>query len=244
MISKSNFSDFLEKCYLNKTVENFVLNVNDNQLSCDIKASTSLLGSIVLNNFDCDDCKIGVYNPDVLIKMLSILNDDTNITVNTKKGSETVSSIVLKDKKAKQIKYVTQDLEIFDIVEKKKAKVSEYEVRIQLNSEVIDDFLKAKGCIDSSKVAFTTRKNKTIAIFGYSSNNVNQIELEFESEEADDIDTLLFNSDVLKEILSVNNKRFEEATIEISLRGIMRVYFKGKLGNAEYYLIKLQDEVE
>jgi len=244
MINKSLFAEFLEKSYLNKTVESFILNVNDKKLSCDIKVGTSLIGSIEMNNFDCEDCLIGVYNPDVLIKMISILDNDVKLEIKKRKDSDDLVYIKLKDKKAKEIKYVTQEKELFDVIEKKKAKVIDYEVEIKLNSEIIDGILKSKSCIESTKISFEEKDSKLFAIFGHSNNNTNQIKLELDTIKVDDIGLLHFNSDNLKEILSTNSKKFMEATMEISMRGIMRIFFKSDNGQSEYYLIKLQDEVE
>ena len=244
MINKSAFSEFIEKCYLNKTIESFILKVESKKLTCDIKSGTDLLGSIEYDGFECEDCNIGVYNPDVLIKLLSVLNNEAEITVKKKKDGVNLSYIEFKDKKGTKAKYPTQDLDMFDVVEKKRAKVQEYDVVVDLNPENIENFLKSKSCIEGSKIAFFEEGGVLKGTFGYSSNNVTEITIQFEGEKVDDIGVLLFNSDVLKEVFSTNNKRFIEASLEISVRGIMRVFFSTKDGSSEYFLVKLQEEVD
>ena len=244
MINKSAFSDFLEKCYLNKTIESFILKVENKKLTCDIKSGTALLGSIEYDKFDCEDCNIGVYNPDVLIKNISVLNNDTEIILKKKKDGINLAYIEFIDTKGIEVKYPTQDLDVFDIVEKKRAKIQEYDVVVNLNNELIESFLKPKSCINSSKIAFFQKGDELKGTFGYSSNTVDAITIPFPALKIDDIGVLLFNSDVLKEVFSTNNKRFETATLEISTRGIMRVFFKTSNGSSEYFLVKLQDEID
>ena len=174
--------------------------------------------------------------------MSSILDRDVNMSVEYNSKGDGVISLMMKDAKGKKLNYAASDLDIIDR-DGKKGNVKAYDVVVTLNQEVISDILKANGALDRNPaITFVQKNDKFYIVFGYSQTNSNSIEFELEPDVmSEDFDVMSFPSDSLKEILAINNKRFEQATLEISEKGIMRLYFKDDTTVAEYWLVKLQD---
>jgi len=240
MLSKEALVKFVEKTYLNKNIESFVIESNEGTLITNFKSGPGFRGNVVMTNYDIGTGQIGVYYPDVLLKMLSILDSDIKIDIITDKNNN-VQSLKFKDKKGKLATYATQEADTIDRPNSTKAKVSDYEVKINLNAEVIGDILKSHSVINSPTIVFSYEKGKMYAIFGYSKNNTNQIKIELECEIIEDIEVMPFSSVFLQALLSVNSKKFKTGTIEINVRGLMRVYFEDTDINSEYFLIKLDE---
>jgi len=244
MIKKSIFTNFIEKGFLAGMVESFVMEVVDKEASIYFVTDEKLVGDIKLNNFDFADAEIGVYNPDVLLKMFSILDEEVELDLKANKSNQIVS-IFSQDKKGKKVTYATADVDIIERADKKKSKITDYEVVTELNEEVISDILKSKACLkDESKITFLQEKGKTFIVFGSSKNNTNQIKFELDTQKADEIEALSFNVNTLGTILTVNSKKYETAILEISAKGLLRMVFENKDGKAEYFLPKLRTESE
>jgi hypothetical protein len=174
--------------------------------------------------------------------MCSILDKDVDMSAEYNTGGDAVVSLMMKDAKGKKINFAATDLDIIDR-DGKKGNVKSYDIVVVLNQEIIADILKANGALDRNPaMTFLQKNDKFYVVFGYSQTNSNTIEFELEPDVMDeDFEMMSFPSDSLKEILSINNKRFEQATLEISNKGIMRLYFKDDNTEAEYWLVKLQD---
>src|SRR6185369_9448509 len=142
--------------------------------------------------------------------------------------------------------YAVQEPDLVGKLENKKPK-EVYLVQINLNQELIDDILQANATLPSPSVNFVKIKNKEkveklYLIFGYSKNNTNQIKIELQyNGDIDDIDNISFSSSYITQILSVNSKGFIEGTLELNDK-LIRIYFKDKNSEAEYFLAKLNEQ--
>lgn len=242
MQKKERLVKFIEKYYLNGCVESAVIEVEDKVLKTTMKTlEGELRGHIEVNDFELEDAKIGCYSTGPLLGMLSILNDDIDISFTKKKDTEDFLSIKVEDTKDRKITFATCEL---DLIERdgKKSAVKEYEVKIRLNQEIIDDILKSISVLDSN-VTFLKKKDKFYAVINYSPNNVNSIEIELETEGkvSETFTAMTFQQKYLKNILEVNKRRFDEATIEISTRGIIKLIFIDNDSSAEYWVIRQSD---
>jgi len=244
-VNKGQFEKFLQRCYLNKIVESFISEVTDNEISTYFKTGTGLVGEIKLKDFDVVDSEITFYNPDVILGLLKNLNSEIDIKLK-KDGDGIVKVLEAQDQKGKEIKYAVQEPDLVGKLENKKPK-EVYLVQINLNQELIDDILQANATLLSPSVNFVKIKNKEkveklYLIFGYSKNNTNQIKIELQyNGDIDDIDNISFSSSYITQILSVNSKGFIEGTLELNDK-LIRIYFKDKNSEAEYFLAKLNEQ--
>lgn len=239
MINKTKFISFIEKYYLSGTIQSSILEIKDKKILTRFMVPTKdLVGTIELSDFDFEDCEIGVYYTSVLLKMLSILDNNVEAEVGYSKD-EKVHSLMIEDANGKQINYATADLELIERVDKKTFSKG-YEIKFLLTQKLIDDILKSVSAIDTNSITLMSEKDKMFLIFGYSKNNTNQIKFEIDCETKEKIDTISFNVSNLKNIL-LANKKFTEGYIQVSKLGMMRVYFEDDKTTAEYFLVKLQD---
>ena len=87
-MNKSKLVSFINKYYLNGTVNSVVLNSNSNtkQLSTRfISGDKNLLGEVTMEDWDFETSEIGVYSTDQFIKLLGVLDEDIRVHL-TKAG--------------------------------------------------------------------------------------------------------------------------------------------------------------
>ena len=79
-MDKSKLVKFINKYYLSGNVNSVVVNSDGNGLNTRfVSSDKSLLGEVKLKNYSLTEAEFGVYTTDVLLKMLSVL--DENISV-------------------------------------------------------------------------------------------------------------------------------------------------------------------
>ena len=79
-MNKSKLVSFINKYYLNGTVNSVVLktNADKKQLSTRfISSDKNLLGELTMDNWDFETSEVGIYSTDQLLKLLGVL-DETN----------------------------------------------------------------------------------------------------------------------------------------------------------------------
>ena len=92
-MNKSKLVSFINKYYLNGTVNSVVLNSNSNtkQLSTRfISGDKNLLGEVTMEDWDFETSEIGVYSTDQFIKLLGVLDEDIRVHL-TKAGDKAIS---------------------------------------------------------------------------------------------------------------------------------------------------------
>lgn len=243
MLKKDNLVNALKKYHLNGILQDIIFEVKDNELTTSkFKTETNIIGQITHKNVEMENCKVGVYFTGQFLKMLTILENDVKCKVMYGNSStdDQVTSLDFSDNKGKSITFTTCEPDLVTSSYSKKAKVSDYEVKINLNGEIISDILKAESSIESAQVTFEKKKDKLFIIFGQSSNNTNRISFDVECEVLEDFDTLSFDSSSLKNILQVNADKFNIGTFEISSQGLLRIYFANDDFTAEYFLVNLE----
>ena len=86
-MNKKRLVGFINKYYLNGTVNSVVLNSKSDKLSARfISGDKTLLGELSLDKSQIEDCEIGVYNTEQFSKLLSVLDDDINVSINKAGG--------------------------------------------------------------------------------------------------------------------------------------------------------------
>jgi hypothetical protein len=240
MVSKEKFVKFIEKFHLAGIIPSAIIEVKDKTLSAIVKSeSGDVRGYIELEDFELEDGEIGCYSTANLLKLLTILDNDIKIVQNTR-GDGHIFSLEFSDSKGKKVIFATHERDIIDR-DGKKAKVNSYDVKVSLNNENIADILQSYGALNSN-ITFLPKKDKLYAVFNYSKNNEDNIEIQLDTEEMDeDFEAMTFDTKYIKNIFEVNKKRYDDGTLELSNKGIARIYFKDNDSMAEYWIVKLQD---
>lgn len=241
MLSKEKFIKFLEKYHVGGFIEAALIEVKDDTLTTTFKTPEGdMRGNVMLKDFQINDGELGFYSTSSLLKMLSILDNDIQIVPQKRDTDDGILALNIRDTKGKKVKYVTCESEFIDR-DGKKWEIKNYEVKISLNNENIDDILRAYASLNSN-ITFLQKDKKFYVVFNYSQSNENSIEIEVETERTDDkFERMSFDAKYIKNILEVNKKRYTDAYIELSTTGKVKIYFEDNDSTAEYWIVKLQD---
>ena len=93
-MEKQLLTSVIEKYYLGGIHEKVKWTVKDKKITILFTSATKdLAGSIEADGFDLDDCVIGVYDTNKLLKLINITNQFIQLSVETKNGTSTKLSI-------------------------------------------------------------------------------------------------------------------------------------------------------
>lgn len=93
-MEKQLLTSVIEKYYLGGIHEKVKWTIKDKKITILFTSATKdLAGSIEADGFDLDDCVIGVYDTNKLLKLINITNQFVQLGVETKNGTSTKLSI-------------------------------------------------------------------------------------------------------------------------------------------------------
>ena len=238
-MEKSKLNKFIQKYNLGGNVNSVKWTTAANQLKTSfVTPDKSLLGTVVADNVKFEDADLGVYQTDQLQKLLSVLDDDINLSL-TKAGDRAVS---LKVKNGSvSVNYVLSDLSV--IVDPPALKrLPEFQTKIKLDSHFIDTFIKGKSALsDVDMFTFVNDRNGSLnAVIGYANTNTNRVNIPVETETNGLTEPVTFNANLFKEML-VANKECKSAVLEVSNEGLARVNFKVDDYDSTYYIVAMTD---
>jgi hypothetical protein len=188
-----------------------------------------------MKEFDGNDTSFGVYDTTKLTKMLSVLGDDVEFSINDIDGKPV--SLKFKDGST-SVNYMLADLSVIPNVPDLK-QLPPFNVEIKLDSNFISKFIKAKGALDENNFTFTCKDGKGQIILGFSNINTNRINIDVDCVCDDDVEPISFSATYLKEIL-VANKEATDATLKISSQGLSHIHFEIDNYESNYYLVEIQ----
>jgi len=239
-MNKKRLNRFISKYYLNGTVNSVVLNSKSNsqQLSARfVSGDKSLLGELVMDKWSFEDSDIGIYNTEQLVKLLSVVDEDINLSL-TKAGDK---SIALKiSDSASSVNYMLTDTSVINEPPTLKS-IPEFELSIDVTPQFINKFIAGKGALgETDNFTIINDGGNIKAVIGHSSVNTNRVTIPVTTTKVSDIDNVTFNANIFKEVLSAN-KECESATLEVSSEGLSRITFKIDDYTSTYHLVAVQD---
>ena len=243
-MKKQTINTFIDKYSLNGTIESvkWVIDSANKQIkTASISDDKNVLSFVVIkDSAGLNDAGIGINDTAKLKKLLSVLNDEVNISFNTREDK--IVSISLTGEST-DVQYVTADLSVIPKVPELK-KLPPFNLEIPLTKEFVTTFVKAKNALsDVDTLTFTKdKKDKLKLVIGFSSVNSNRISIDFKPTEGKDTlgKTIHFSAKYLKEILTSNND-CENAVLKISDAGIAHVEFNNDVFNSSYYLVEIKN---
>ena len=239
-MNKQRLARFISKYYLNGTVNSVVLNSKSNsqQLGARfISGVKSLLGELVMDKWDFEDSDIGIYNTEQLIKLLSVVDDDINLSL-TKSGDKSIALKV--SDSTSSVNYMLTDTSIINEPPTLKS-IPEFELNIDVTPQFISKFIAGKGALgETDNFTIITDGSSVKVVIGYSSVNTNRVTIPVTTTKVSDIENVSFNANIFKEVLHAN-KECESATLEVSSEGLSRITFKVDDYTSTYYLVAVQD---
>ena len=243
-MKKQTINTFIDKYSLNGTIESvkwIVDSANKQIKTASISDDKNVLSFVVIkDSAGLNDAEIGINDTAKLKKLLSVLNDEVNISFNTREDK--IVSLSLTGEST-DVQYVTADLSVIPKVPELK-KLPPFNLEIPLTKEFVTTFVKAKNALsDVDTLTFTKdKKDKLKLVIGFSSVNSNRISIDFKPTEGKDTlgKTIHFSAKYLKEILTSNND-CENAVLKISDAGIAHVEFNNDVFNSSYYLVEIKN---
>ena len=237
-MNKTRLVRFINKYYLNGTVNSVVLNSKSDKLSARfISGDKTLLGELSMDKSQIEECEIGVYNTEQLTKLLSVLDDDINVSINTSGGK----SISLKISDAHStVNYMLSDVSVINKPPQMK-QIPEFDLEIDVTPQFISKFIAGKGALsETDNFTVITDGTDTKLVIGYSSVNTNRVTIPVTTSKSDNIENVSFNANLFREVLHAN-KECESAKFEVSGDGLSRITFKVDDYTSTYYLVSVQD---
>ncbi len=243
-MKKQTINTFIDKYSLNGTIESvkWVIDSANKQIkTASISDDKNVLSFVVIkDSAGLNDAEIGINDTAKLKKLLSVLNDEVNISFNMREDK--IVSISLTGEST-DVQYVTADLSVIPKVPELK-KLPPFNLEIALTKEFVTTFVKAKNALsDVDTLTFTKdKKDKLKLVIGFSSVNSNRISIDFKPTEGKDTlgKTIHFSAKYLKEILT-SNSDCENAVLKISDAGIAHVEFNNDVFNSSYYLVEIKN---
>lgn len=236
-MDKSKLVKFINKYYLGGNVNSVAINSDGNGLSTRfVSGDKSLLGEVKLKNYSITEADFGVYQTDVLLKMLSVLDND--VSVDLVKAEEKAISLDAKDSGAK-VRYMLSDLSVINTPPQLK-QIPEFELLLNVDKTFVSKFISGKGALPDTESFTIVSGDKPEVIIGYSSIATNRVAVPVENQTDNTIDNISFNANLFKDVLEAN-KECEAAVLEVSSEGLARITFNVGDYESTYYLVAVQN---
>ena len=204
-MNKQRLTRFINKYYLNGTVNSIVLNSKSDKLTTRfISGDKTLLGELSMDKSQIEECEVGVYNTEQLSKLLAVLDEDINVSV-VKSGDK---SIALKVSDSySSVNYMLSDVSVINRPPQLK-EIPEFELKINVTPQFINKFISGKGALsDTDNFTVVTDDSGTKLVIGYSSVNTNRVTIPVTTSESSNIENISFNANIFKEVLFANKER-------------------------------------
>ena len=231
-MEKAKLLNFISKYSLNGLCNTVKWNSKNRGLVTNfVTEDKTTLGMVAVKGINFPDGQFGIYNTKGIVKMLGALQNEVDITT-------TDESINFKDESI-SAKFMLAKLDIIPDPPSTQ-NIPEADFEFTINSIFIDKYLKAKGAIEeSTNFAFQTNaEGKVDIIINYATHNTDRITIPTAVEYTID-GTLLFNAEMLKEILAAN-KDCTSGKIMVSAAGILICQFQAEDIASKYYLVMLE----
>ena len=231
--------NFISKYHLNGLIQSVSWNSNGSLSTRFISDDKSVVGEVTLNMFNGQKTILGVYNTDLLVKLLSVLGHEINFNVNL--SGDKAYSLTLDDNSS-TVNYMLADMAVIPPAPDLK-QLPNFELTIKITKEFIDKFIKAKSAlpeIEHFTIAKNPKTDKYQIVLGYSNLNSNRISIDIEYEMTADIDPISFSAKYFREILA-SNKDLNGATLMVSSEGLAKAEFEIDGFESRYFLVRMEN---
>ena len=235
-MNKQKLVRFINKYHLNGIADSVVLKSSSTEelLSTRfVSSDKTLLGVIQMEKGNFEDANIGIYTTEQLLKLLSVLDEDINISI-TKSGDKSIS-MKLSDSLS-SVNYMLSDPSIINEPPQLQT-IPNFELSIDITSTVINKFISGKSALpDTTTFTVVTDNDATQLVIGYSTVNTNRVTIPVTTSEFYSLERTSFNAEYFSNIL-VANKECESAYLQVSSEGLAKISFKIDHYTATYWLV-------
>ena len=234
MIDKRKLVDSIEKYYLNGLTEAVKFNIKNNVLTIPFSTTNrDVVGEVTLP-IELPNAEFGIFETTPLLKLLHIL--DTNVDIQYQEKFGIVEKLLIEDNQykmmfsASDISLIPKTPNAIDVI---------YQLTYAMEPDFVTRFIDCKKALGSDIKTFTLEPQTDTAriILGDPSGYANKLEFSIPSvTEGFPFASLLFPSDVLKEILSAN-KNFDSAEMKVNEDGLMNLMFIEGDAISQYFIM-------
>lgn len=243
-MKKQLLDTFIKKYSLNGIIDSVKWSVDSTKKTLTTNAITeekNVLIAVEIANFDAltENCEVGVYETSRLSKMLSVLSDTVDLTLNKK--DDRITSVNFADD-VTTAQFITSDLSVIPSAPNLK-KLPEFTIEVELDTDFVNRFVKAKNALPEvdTFTLLMNKKKKLEMVLGHSNLNSNRITLGITAK--DGMNTvernLSFNAKYFKEILTANGD-CAAAVLRVSNSGLSTVEFKNSDFTSTYYMVEVK----
>jgi hypothetical protein len=234
MIDKRKLVDSIEKYYLNGLTEAVKFNIKNNVLHIPFSTTNrDVVGEVTLP-IELPNAKFGIFETTPLLKLLNIL--DINVDIQYQEKFGIVEKLLIEDNQYKMM-FSASDISL--IPKTPNAIDVTYQLTYAMEPDFVTRFIDCKKALGSDIKTFTLEPQSETAriILGDPSGYANKLEFNIPAKtEGFPFASLLFPSDVLKEILSAN-KNFDNAEMKVNEDGLMNLMFVEGDAVSQYFIM-------
>jgi hypothetical protein len=234
MIDKRKLVDTIEKYYLNGLTEAVKFNIKNNVLTIPFSTTNrDVVGEVTLP-IELPDAEFGIFETSPLLKLLNIL--DTNVDIQYQEKFGIVEKLLIEDNQYKMM-FSASDISL--IPKTPNAIDVTYQLTYAMEPDFVTRFIDCKKALGPDIKTFTLEPQNETAriILGDPSGYANKLEFNIPAvTEGFPFTSLLFPSDVLKEILSAN-KNFDTAEMKVNEDGLMNLMFVEGDAISQYFIM-------
>jgi hypothetical protein len=234
MIDKRKLVDSIEKYYLNGLTEAVKFNIKNNVLHIPFSTTNrDVVGEVTLP-IELPNAEFGIFETTPLLKLLNIL--DTNVDIQYQEKFGIVEKLLIEDNQYKMM-FSASDISL--IPKTPNAIDVNYQLTYVMEPDFVTRFIDCKKALGPDIKTFTLEPQTETAriILGDPSGYANKLEFNIPAiTEGFPFASLLFPSDVLKEILSAN-KNFDSAEMKVNEDGLMNLMFVEGDAVSQYFIM-------
>jgi len=235
--SKDRFLDFIERYHLGGEIERVRINVLDDVTGGEavrtlqtvfVSDDHTVHGNVRLRDFQFEECEVGVLQTSRLKKLVNVLEEDINISLQSMGGR--TNGIVFEDE-FKQVRFSLAEKKLIDEVPQSPKRVPEFNIGFDLDEEFMNSFKSGIRALSSNLFRVdTTPTGELKIVLGWSnrgsSNNITFYpDTDMLDFNPNDGSPLVFRGDLYNEILN-SNSGCEVRRCEISDEGLLRLHFE------------------
>lgn len=237
-MTKSELNKFIDLYNLGGSIESVkIVSDGDSLKTSFVSDDKTLAGTVSFSSIKVDKGEYGIYDTAQFKKMVGVLDETINITVN-KIDDRPISWNVSDGSVDSTI--LLADLSVIPVAPKIK-EIKSYDVEIAMSDEFIDKYVRSKNALADADTftLLTNKKDKIELVIGYSNTNTSRIKLDVSAIAGKDkLDKpISFNANYFKEILS-KSRGHGGVVYKVASAGISNLCFGNKDFEACYYLIK------
>ena len=183
---KQKLVRFINKYYLNGTVNSVVLKSKLGKLLTRfISGDKTLLGELELDKWQFEDSEVGIYDTEQLLKLLSVLDDDVNVSIS--KAGDKAIALKITDTLT-SVNYMLSDVSIINEPPPLKD-IPEFELDINVTPQFINKFIAGEGAlIDVDNFTIITNGSETKVIINYASINTHRVTIPVATSKSSNIE--------------------------------------------------------